>query len=129
MTTEVKKYLISIAVIGSHNALNKIIKNIYQDFSLVFYKTLIKTVVDKEEIELELLTKDDCEYNEENDKYIGHFVISSTVNTRDPRKITNKLIDDEFIINSFIKKWSREQVRILYGVKELDFKEEEYLTV
>lgn len=123
---QVKKYLVSVAVIGDYEAINKIIKNIYEDFSLVFYKTLIKTIIDKEDIRLEYLDKDDCFYNEGLKKHIGYFIVSSTINTKEPQKIINKLIDDEYMINSFIRKWSKNKVQIMLGVKNLYFSEDQY---
>ena len=123
---ELKKYLVSVAVIGDYESINKIIKNIYEDFSLVFYKTLIKTIVDKEDIRLDFLDKDDCFFNESLNKHIGFFIISWTINTKDPKRIINKLIDDEYLINSFIKKWSRNKVQVMLGVKDLYFTDEQY---
>lgn len=123
---QVRKYLVSVAVVGDYEAINKIIKNIYEDFSLVFYKTLIKTIIDKEDIRLEYLDRDDCFYNEGLNKYIGYFIVSSTINTKEPQKIINKLIDDEYMINSFIRKWSKNKVKIMLGVKNLYFSEEQY---
>lgn len=121
-----KKYLVSVAVVGDYESINKIIKNIYEDFSLVFYKTLIKTIIEKENINLEFLDKEDCYYNEVLKKHIGYFVVSSTINTREPQKIVNKLIDDEYTINSFIRTWSRHKVQIMLGMKDLHFEDEQY---
>lgn len=121
-----KKYLVSVAVVGDYESINKIIKNIYEDFSLVFYKTLIKTIIEKENINLEFLDKEDCYYNESLKKNIGYFVVSSTINTREPQKIVNKLIDDEYTINSFIRTWSRHKVQIMLGMKDLHFEDEQY---
>lgn len=122
---EVKKYLVSIAIIANYETINKIIKNIYEDFSLVFYKTLIKTIVDKENIELNYVNREDCYFNEYLQQYIGYFIISSTINTKEPRKILDKLIDDEHSINSFIKN-SKNKIKIMVGVKELFFEDDQY---
>lgn len=123
---ESKKYLVSLAIIGDYEVINKIIKNIYEDFSLIFYKTLVKTIVDKEDLRLEYLTKDECEYNENIKKYIGYFTVSSTIKTRDPKKILDKLIDDEYIINSFIRKTGKNKIQIMLGMKEMFFKDDQY---
>ena len=72
------------------------------------------------------MDKDDCFFNESLNKHIGYFIISSTINTKDPKRIINKLIDDEYLINSFIKKWSRNKVQVMLGVKDLYFTDEQY---
>lgn len=127
MSDEARKYLISLVVVGEMDSLNRIIKNIYEDFSLTFYKTLLKTIIDKENIELELFSKEDCNYNKTSNKYVGFFKVSSTILTRNPNKIRAKLVDDSYEINSFLKRWNRANgVKLLLATKELGFDDDEY---
>ena len=70
-----KHYFTSIVILGEKNVLNKIIKNIYEDYSLLFYKTLIKTIVEADNIKLDILSEDDCEFIEESNKYMGYIEI------------------------------------------------------
>lgn len=126
MNKDVKKYLVSVAIIGDYESINKIIRNIYEDFSLVFYKTLVKTIIDKESIQLDYIKEEECDYDPSIKKYISYFVVSSTIQTKEPKKILNKLVDDEYAINSFVTRWSRHKVKVMFGVKELFFHDEQY---
>lgn len=129
MSEQSRKYLVSVAVIGDMDSLNRIIKNLYEDFSLVFYKTLLKSMIDKEDLKIDYVKQNECEFNEEINKYAGYFLISSTIQTKVPQKIIDKLIDDEYTTNNFVRRWGRNKITLMIGMKTLSFTEEQYRDV
>ena len=116
----------SIVILGEKNVLNKIIKNIYEDYSLLFYKTLIKTIVEADNIKLDILSEDDCEFIEESNKYMGYIEISTQIYTDDPTKLLKRLDEDKILINQYLERYNKSLITFRIAISAMFFKQTQY---
>lgn len=124
---EEKKYFVSLVILGEKDVLNLIIKNIYEDYSLTFYKTLVKTIVENENIDLDLLSEDDCELIDK--KYMGYIELESIIFTENPIKILNKLREDQNLINQYLNRYKKTKIEFRLAIKSMFFKDENYKAI